>query len=269
LFRALNNADLTRFLLAKLHLESLTGKRSPKSIRAALKNLAIGSGAYDRAYEDAMERINGQIKDQEELAKQVLSWITCAKRQLLTTELQHALGVEVSESELDEKNVSQIEDIVSVCAGLVTIDEESGIIRLVHYTAQEYFERTQKQWFPNAQINITKICVSYISFNEFESGICQSDEGFEQRLQSNKLYGYAAQNWGHHAREAVVLIPEVISFLDRKSPVEASSQGLLAKKMYSSDMKYSQRFPREMTGLHLAAYFGVEAVVELSLRKLL
>jgi hypothetical protein len=64
------------------------------------------------------------------------------------SELQHALAVEVGEAELDEENLPEIEDIVSVCAGLVTIDEESGIIRLVHYTTQEYFERTQRQWFP-------------------------------------------------------------------------------------------------------------------------
>ena len=141
-----------------------------------------------------MEQINGQIEDQEDLVKQVLSWITYAKRPLTTTELQHALGVEVDESKLDELNLSEIEDIVSVCAGLVTIDEESGIIRLVHYTTQEYFERTQSQWFPNAQTNITTICVSYLSFNEFESGICQNDEEFKQRLQSNTLYDYAAHN---------------------------------------------------------------------------
>ena len=92
------------------------------------------------------------------------------------------LRVEVGESKLDELNFSEIEDIVSVCARLVTIDEESGIIRLVHYTTQEYFERTQSQWFPDAQTNITTICVSYLSFDEFESGICQNDEEFKQRL---------------------------------------------------------------------------------------
>jgi hypothetical protein len=118
----------------------LTKKRSPKALRTALKNLVTGSGAYDYAYEDAMERINGQAT--QELAKQVLSWITCAKRQLTTTELRHALGVEVGKSELDEENFPEIEDIVSSYAGLITIDEESGIIRLVHYIIQEYFERT-------------------------------------------------------------------------------------------------------------------------------
>lgn len=58
---------------------------------------------------------------------------TCAKRPLTTLELQHALAVEVGESELDEENFPEIEDMVSVCAGLVTVDEECGIIRLVHY----------------------------------------------------------------------------------------------------------------------------------------
>jgi hypothetical protein len=114
----------TRFLLAQLYLDSLTSKRAPKAIRAALKNLATGSGAYDQAYEDAMGRINGQTEDQENLAKQVLSWITCAKRPLTTTELQHALGIKVGEPQLDEDNLPDIEDILSVCAGLVTVDEK-------------------------------------------------------------------------------------------------------------------------------------------------
>jgi ankyrin repeat protein len=49
-------------------------------------------------------------------------------------ELQHALVVEIGESTLDEDNLPQIEDMVLVCAGLVMVDDESHIIRLVHYT---------------------------------------------------------------------------------------------------------------------------------------
>ena len=259
----MNHANSTRFLLAQLHLESLTGKRSPKAVQIALKNLVTGSAAYDHAYKDAMERINGQIGDQKDLARQVLSWITCAKRPLAATELQHALGVEVGESKLDELNLSEIEDIVSVCAGLVTIDEESGIIRLVHYTTQEYFERTQSQWFPHAQTNITTTCVSYLSFDEFESGICQNDEEFEQRLQSNTLYDYAAHNWGHHAREASASCQGVIEFLQKQAHVEASSQALIAVKKWPGHTNYSLEIPKQMTGLHLAAYFGVYAAANI------
>jgi hypothetical protein len=75
-----------------------------------------------------MDRIEGQLQDQEELAKQVLSWITCAKRPLTILELQHALAIKVGDSKLDEENLSQIKDIVSVYASLVTIDKESRIV---------------------------------------------------------------------------------------------------------------------------------------------
>ncbi len=209
-----------------------------------------------------MERINSQVQDQEELAKQVLSWITCAKRPLATWELQHALAIEISESQLDEENLPEVEDIVSVCAGLVTIDAESGIIRLVHYTTQEYFERTQRQWFPNAQANITTICITYLSFDEFKSGICETDNEFEQRLQLNKFYDYATHNWGHHARAALTSCQSVIEFLQKQGQVEALSQALLAVKEWSEHKGYSQEVPKQMTGLHLAAYFGVDDVVE-------
>src|SRR5712692_3264275 len=93
-----------RFLLAQLHMDSLKGKKSPKAVRNALKRLPTGSEAYDNAYKDAMERIEGQRADEEELAKQVLSWITCAKRPLTTLELEHALAIETGESQLDTEN---------------------------------------------------------------------------------------------------------------------------------------------------------------------
>jgi len=215
-------------------------------------------------YKNVMERIQGQGMDITGLAKQVLSWITCAKRPLTTSELQHALAVEVGEPELEGDNLPEIEDIVSVCAGLVGVDEESGTIRLVHYTTQEYFERTQKDWFPNAESDITTTCVTYLSFSVFGSGFCQTDSEFEERLRSNKLYDYAARNWGYHARKVQTVSPEVIDFLESKAKVEASSQAMLAIKRYSHP-QYSQEFPRQMTGLHLAAYFGLEEVVNVVL----
>jgi ankyrin repeat protein len=151
--------------------------------------------------------------------------------------------------------------MVSVCAGLVTIDEESGIIRLVSSTIEEYFQRTQKRWFLFAESNITKICVTYLSFSDFESGICQTENQLEERLQSNRLYEYAAHYWGHHVRKASTFIPEVIRFLERKGQVEASCQALMATKQYSYNPGYSQHIPKQMTGLHLAAYFGVSREV--------
>ncbi|CAN9187728.1 unnamed protein product [Alternaria alternata] len=71
------------FLLAKLHLDSLLGKRSPKAVRIALDKLPTGTDAYDSAYDSAMERIEGQMAEQTELAKQALAFLTCARKPTL------------------------------------------------------------------------------------------------------------------------------------------------------------------------------------------
>lgn len=201
------------------------------------------------------------MEDHEQLAKRVLAWITCAERPLTTLELQHALAVEINESLLDEDNMPQVEDMVSVCAGLVTVDEESGgIIRLVHYTTQEYFERMQNVWFPEAQFDITAACTAYLSFKTFESGFAQSDEALTARLLSNPLYDYAAQNWGRHAYASSCR--DTISFLKRQAAVEASSQVLLARKSDVADRDFIDQSSQQITGLHLAAYFDLEEAVE-------
>jgi hypothetical protein len=142
---------------------------------------------------------------------------------------------------------------------------------------QEYFERTQKEWFPDTESNITTICVTYLSFCVFESGFCQTDAEFEKRLRLNQLYDYAAHNWGNHARKALTLcqedisfpkseLKEVIGFLESERKAEAASQALLAIKTYSGHSKYSQEVLRQMTGLHLAAYFGVYEVANTLLK---
>ena len=136
--------------------------------------------------------------------------------------------------------------------------KRSKSIRLVHYTTQEYFERTQKIWFLDAKYNITTFCITYLLFRVFQSGFCSTDKEFEKRLESNPLYDYSARNWGYHAHKSSTLGQELIHFLEYKEGVEASIQALIAGKPPSVYSGYSQRFPKQMTGLHLAAYFGVQ-----------
>jgi ankyrin repeat protein len=193
--------------------------------------------------------------------------------------------VQVRKSTLDENDLADTNVMVSLCAGLVTIDEESDIIRLVHDTTREYLQTHifclthESEEDPamfdvekndiamaDAQNTITTICVTYLSFTVFESGFCQTGEEFEDRLQSNPLYDYAARNWGHHAREALTLCQQVVGFLESELKTEAASQALLPTKRYSGYLKYSQ-VPSQMTGLHLAAYFGVHEAANILIRR--
>ncbi|KAH7111659.1 hypothetical protein B0J13DRAFT_461830 [Dactylonectria estremocensis] len=197
------------FLLAQLYLGLLGDKLTLNDVRSATETFqkqGQRSGedqkvpVLDRAYEQAMERIYGQMPGMKTLAMKVLSWITCAKRQLTTSELQHALATKTGKSELDHGDLPHIGDLVSVCAGLVTVDEESGVIRLVHYTTQEYLKQTQERWFRDPESKITTTCVTYLSFLVFETGRCTTGHKFEERLWSNPFYDYAARNWGHQGQ---------------------------------------------------------------------
>ncbi|KAL6695051.1 hypothetical protein J3F84DRAFT_399908 [Trichoderma pleuroticola] len=250
------------FLLAQVYLNSLSDKMTPKAIKNALRSFQkpiSGLGETEKtrvlahAYEQAMERIHGEQSGFTELAYRVLSWVVCAQRQLTTTELQHALAVEIGESELDEENLPSIQDIVSVCAGLVTVDYESNVIRLVHYTTQEYFNQTRKRWFPDADSIMADTCAAYLSLNAFESGPCQDSYDYFKRLESNPFYRYAAYNWGHHARKASKLCNKVMEFLECKTKMNASIEAL-AVDAYERD-ESEQRPAYGMTSLHLAAHF--------------
>ncbi|KAH7201231.1 hypothetical protein DER44DRAFT_439363 [Fusarium oxysporum] len=263
------------FLLAQLYLGLLGDKLTLNDIRSAMETFqkqGQGSGedqkvqVLARAYGQAMERINGQMPGKKELAMKVLSWITCAKRQLTTSELQHALATKRGKSELDHGDLTHIGDMVSVCAGLVTVDEESGIIRLVHYTTQEYLKRTRERWFRDPESVIATTCVTYLSFIVFETGFCKTDHKFEERLRSSPFYDYATHNWGHHARKDATSNQVVISFLKSQAKVEASCQALMAAKRFSSDSNYSQHPPRKMAGLHLAGLFGLSKAADTLLR---
>jgi hypothetical protein len=48
-----------------------------------------------------------------------------------------------------------IETILSVCAGLLINDKQLSVVRLVHYTAEEYLDSIQAQKSPDTQQEIT------------------------------------------------------------------------------------------------------------------
>jgi hypothetical protein len=62
-----------RFLLARLHTDSLLDKRTPKDVKSTLSRLSKGSAALGNAYKEAIQRIEGQLSGDYEQAKKVLS----------------------------------------------------------------------------------------------------------------------------------------------------------------------------------------------------
>jgi hypothetical protein len=252
------HGDLTssRFLLAYLHLDSLIGKSSPKALRKTLDKLLTGTDAYDSAYKSAMERIESQVADRTELGKQCLAWIVHAHRTLTAFELQEMLGVEVGEHDLDRTNCPDVDDMLSACAGLVTVDESKQVIRLVHYTTQEYFDRTRQTWFPDAEAFIIVICTTYLSFDAYgaNQGPKASNSSYSEP-QGSSVNIYAARYWGLHAVRAPSTMSDVVAFLRRPRHVEMAAKTVTDYFQPETGLAMGAA----NTGLHMSAYFGLES----------
>ena len=114
--------------MAKLHMDSLASKSSLREVRNALEALPTQVNA---TYDEVMARIRAQNADDRGLADKVLSWIVYARRPLSLLELQHAIAVTPDMLDMDPEALVDELILIDVCAGLVIIDEQSSIIRLV------------------------------------------------------------------------------------------------------------------------------------------
>ncbi|CAH0057563.1 unnamed protein product [Clonostachys solani] len=258
------------FLLAQIYVGFLKDKMTPNDVRASLagfRNQRQGHGEDGQvqllyqAYSQAMQRINNQPEGFKNLAMKVLLWTTRAMRQLTTVELQHALATKLKNSEFDHGDIPHVEDMVSVCAGLVMLDEGGLIVRPVHYTTQIFLQATLDSWYPVIESLPTEICISYLSFAKFGAGPCETHEEFEDRLRRYPLYDYAAKNWGRHAIKDPKSVENVIEFLQNTSTSEAASQVLLIEDT-GSWRESKQNFGETLPGMHLAAYFGLDTIVK-------
>ena len=170
--------------------------------------------------------------------------------------MRYALAIEDETSEIDEENLPNMSEAIAVFAGLVVIDEKSDVVRLVHYTAQDFFERTTPVWAPFTEEIIAESCLTYLSF----ASVVESCSDFVVRKGSTGVYDilcpdnvlvrYAAYYWGYHAEKCWTDSVErrVLDFLEDNKRVTSYSE-----------LTFDPRGPaigrrREVTAVHLIAY---------------
>ncbi len=281
-----NSVD--RFLLARLQLDHLANHTNPLKIRRALGSLPL---TLNDTYNDAILRIQAQAKALRELAMQVLAWISHAKRPLLVDELIHALSIEPGATELDETGFEEADTLIDVCIGLVSMDNGSGVIRLVHYTLQEHLIANRKTLFPDAEIMITRACLAYLSLNAFEydpdgddskdddvsnydypenqdmhssypyASALQVDQIAEDPLVTYKFLHYAAWAWGDHARlnAETKLEKNILRYFEKEQRTIIPYLG--SSRYYCEDEVRDWSEHGKLRTLHKAAAWGFETVV--------
>ena len=183
-----------------------------------------------------------------------LMWISHSQRPLQVDELSHALAVEIGSADLDASNVPSIVTVLSCCQGLVMVDKESSIIRLIHFTLQEYLSG-HPQLFDRAHSTIAETCLTYLNSRQVKARSLT----VSRDLRDTPLLDYSSIYWGTHAKIelsdcAKSLALELFSQYDK----HISAKLLLEKVGCNPNPKNDHPL---FTGLHCASFFGIAKVV--------
>lgn len=171
----------------------------------------------DRAYEDAIKRIDHQPANRRYYARLTISWMVQCLQPMTPRELQHAVTKpEHLERGPTASGLVKIDALVSFCAGLVTIDHESNVIRFVHYTTQEYFTRDRLiKWLPGADLDTARLCTTYLMNPRLLQAIEGAHEKWSEHMRKRKEHDkiemlpqdvpenwpfleYCKKHWGSH-----------------------------------------------------------------------
>lgn len=256
-------------------MDRVFAARTVKGIKSAIASMPQ---KIDDLYNMTLERIQQQAGDDGMLALRILSWITHARRPLSVSELRYGLAVEydddedndLSATELDNYNLLHPESLVDVCAGLVIIDSTSQIIRLVHYTTQEYFSNKRLDLFAGAEADISRACLTYLSYD--------IGYGFPNRkiamwaFKSYPFLLYASGHWFSHVHKSLSAENPAPMFLDLVARFKCSASSSRSISLLRwvpglnlvSDASFfipDLECPDRERALETASYWGLEELV--------
>jgi ankyrin repeat protein len=246
-------------------MDYIQSRHSMGHVKQALVKLPTAENEF---YDKSIQRIKDKSGDAD-WAMDILAWIYFAQRPLRIRELQHVLAVRLGAllaadlEEYEPKGQSFVDD----CEGLVVVNRQSETITLAHPTIRDYLDSASPRIFKDPEVEITRTCLTYLSYDVFSEGPCTCDITLSMRLDNYPLLQYAAHHWGDHARgEPELKLQEpILTFFRQKSNLLSSVQvGYITGHPRSGE---SERFPRGARGLWVAASFGLANIVNVLLQQ--
>ncbi|THZ18838.1 ankyrin [Aureobasidium pullulans] len=270
------------FLVAELHITALSQEDSIRDLRETLEALP---GEIADTYSETMIRINKLKPKQAERAHQVLCWLTHARRPLEVRELQQALAIRPTDRRFVHGGETSINTLLSYCMGLVIMETQQrgafdpntrksqsewiNVVRYVHYTAQEFFDKSPEKIGLGGHHSIARTCISALLLSDFDLEACltlSSGEEFDKETveslsslqDSYPIVRYAAQHWGDHVRLALEV--------DVTSSIIENAQRLLQKQsnfIFSTWLEHAHEPHRsvghhpDLSAPHVIAPFGI------------
>ncbi|KAL2399710.1 Ankyrin-1 [Exophiala dermatitidis] len=255
------------FLLPALQIRTILDQITKADVRRTLRHL---STSLTEAFQSTINRISSLSLTRRDLAFRTLMWLSHAKRPLTVAELQHALALRLEDRDVDRDNFPSLKTLVDCCCGLVEVDRQGSTIRLVHYSLEEYLRGHDHGLFANADLQITRICLKYLTFESLRPLVFKDTTSFTAAVGAFPLLRYAALEWGHHAHEL-----EVEAFQDLIMPLLSNSLCLIMMARVQDSRKANQHWKSRAwawaysggAGISVAASFGLTSLLKLLIER--
>ncbi|KAH6914320.1 ankyrin repeat-containing domain protein [Coprinopsis sp. MPI-PUGE-AT-0042] len=186
------------FLHASLQIDALGECLSAQDVTDTLK--AFPSSIED-VYRQTWDRISNESHKHASLAKAVLVWVLNASRSMTIDELERAVATSPDTHKFEPRRLVPETTLVSLCGGLITVEEESRVVRLVHYTAKDTLEDLLRNAFPHPHSLLATVCMTHLSKCGLQNTTINSEDEFKSVLEKDPLLAYASEAWAFHARE--------------------------------------------------------------------
>jgi len=208
-------------------------------------------------YGATIERIKAQDGDKSRLGMTALMWISYAERPLQADELCQALGVQLGSADFDAGNIPSMSTLVNCCQGLITVDKEASIVRLIHFTLQEYLSG-HLDLFIKPHSAIAEICLTYLNSQQVKA----LSTAHSPNTRNTPFLQYCSVYWGVHAKIDLSDYGRSLALELLKEHYSLVSTELLLAHAKTYSTGHDTRAP--LSGLHCASFFGiVELVVAL------
>ncbi|KAH6904523.1 hypothetical protein BKA70DRAFT_1297030 [Coprinopsis sp. MPI-PUGE-AT-0042] len=190
--RSVQTKSAGMFLYASLQAAELGKCVTVGAVKRVMEEIPSNLGD---AYEATMERINNQPPASADLAMRALLWVVFAKRSLKVEDLQRALAICPNTRVYMPEEVPPPVSIVAVCCGLLAIENNARLIRLIHPTSQEVLRPIIARKYPDPDSVLASSCIAHITM----SGITRAERKDDMRfLDTQPLLDYAYHHWATH-----------------------------------------------------------------------
>jgi len=249
---------VSRFLLVSLNIDAILAEVTIHQRRKKLEEMVQGNGLSE-AYTATLTRIKEQKGYKSVLGFKALMWVLHSERPLRAEELCHALGVEIGSADLELENIPALRIVLASCLGLIPVEVSSSIVRLVHFTLQEYLS-DDPTLFHSPHSAIAEVCLTYLNFGL----VWDLSPTLRRAPSTTPFLEYASVYWGRHTKREVTENIKILALrlLDR------FDEHISIQLLYHYDPKafFPVNFDRPeiltgFTGLHGVAFFAIEEVV--------